>query len=174
MVKFARIVNDEAVDVFDSDPAGLFTPDLVFEEVPDTVLRGGRRVLDAEGLFIWLEPPVAVEVLSVDPAPPHYGRIITRLAFLNRFADAEAIAIDLASIGATAQAATLRRANAKINAAEEVQLDNTETRAGVQALETAGLIAAGRAAAILDSAVQAHEVPARYRVIYGLPDVPTV
>ena len=71
MVKFARIVNDEAVDVFDSDPAGLFTPDLVFEEVPDTVMRGGRRVLDAEGHFVWLEPPVAVEVLPVDPVPLH-------------------------------------------------------------------------------------------------------
>ena len=101
-----------------------------------------------------------------------YGRIITRLAFLNRFTDAEAIAIDLASIGGTVEAAALRRAQAKINAAEEIQLDNVETRAGVQALETAGLIAAGRAAAILDAPVQAHEVPARYRALYFLPEVP--
>lgn len=101
-----------------------------------------------------------------------YGRIITRLAFLSRFTDAEAIAIDLASIGGTVEAATLRRAQAKINAAEEIQLDNAETRAGVQALETAGLIAAGRAAAILDAPVQAHEVPARYRATYYLPEVP--
>ena len=107
-------------------------------------------------------------------APVGYGRIITRLAFLSRFTDAEAVAIDLASIGATVQAATLRRANAKISSAEEIQLDNAETRAGVQSLETAGLIAAGRAADILDSAVQPHEVPARYRATYGLPEVPVV
>ena len=106
------------------------------------------------------------------PSPVSYGRIITRLAFLNRFTDAEAVAIDLASIGATVQAATLRRSQAKISAAEEIQLDNAETRAGVQALETAGLIAAGRATAILDSAVQPHEVPARYRSLYFLPEVP--
>jgi hypothetical protein len=103
-----------------------------------------------------------------------YGRIVTRLAFLNRFTDAEAIGIDLASIGATTQAAALRRHLNKINAAEEIQLDNAETRAGVQALETAGLIAAGRATAILDAQVQAHEVPARYRALYYLPEVPVV
>lgn len=103
-----------------------------------------------------------------------YGRIITRLAFLSRFTDAEAIAIDLASIGGTVEAATLRRAQAKINAAEEIQLDNAETRAGVQALETAGLIAGGRATAILDAPVQAPEVPARYRALYYLPEVPVV
>lgn len=101
-----------------------------------------------------------------------YGRIITRLAFLSRFTDTEAIGIDLASIGNTVPAATLRRAQAKINAAEEIQLDNAETRAGVLALEAAGLIAAGRATTVLDAAVQSHEVPARYRALYFLPEVP--
>lgn len=121
--------------------------------------------------YAWIERDYVAPPVVIEPAPD-YGRIVTRLAFLNRFTDAEAIAIDLASIGATVQAATLRRAQAKINAAEEIQLDNAETRAGVQALETAGLIAAGRATAILDSAVQPHEVPARYRATYGLPEVP--
>jgi len=121
--------------------------------------------------YEWVDRGYVVPSAPADSAP-YYGRIVTRLAFLNRFADAEAIAIDLASIGATVQAATLRRAQAKINAAEEIQLDNVETRAGVQALETAGLIAAGRATTILDSTVQPHEVPARYRATYGLPEVP--
>ena len=121
--------------------------------------------------YEWVERGYIAPAAPADSAP-YYGRIITRLAFINRFTDAEAVSIDLASIGATVQAATLRRAQAKINAAEEIQLDNAETRAGVQALETAGLLAAGRATAILDSAVQAHEVPARYRATYGLPAVP--
>ena len=121
--------------------------------------------------YEWVERGYVVPVSTADSAP-YYGRIVTRLAFLNRFTDAEAVAIDLASIGATVQAATLRRAQAKINAAEEIQLENSETRAGVQSLESAGLLAAGRATAILDAAVQAHEVPARYRETYGLPEVP--
>lgn len=173
---WARIINDEAIDVFEADPAGLFTPDLVFEEIGEGVVAGSRRALDENGNTIWL-PPVAAPVTRVDPppaAPVTYGRIVTRLAFLGRVTDAEAIAIDLASIGNTVQAATLRRAQVKISAAEEIQLDNPDTRAGVLALEAAGLLAAGRAAVILDSAVQAHEVPARYRALYYLPEVPVV
>lgn len=121
--------------------------------------------------YVWIERDYVAPPVVIEPAPD-YGRIVTRLAFLNRFTDAEAIAIDLASIGGTVEAATLRRAQAKINTAEEVQLDNVETRAGVLALEGAGLLAAGRATVILDAAVQAHEVPARYRAIYRLPEVP--
>ncbi len=168
MTKFARVVNDEAVDVFDTDPAGLFTPDITFEAVPDEVVRGSRRHLDEAEQVVWEAPNVA----TGDSRSLQYGRVITRLAFLSRFTDIEAVAIDLASIGATVQAATLRRANAKISAAEEIQLALPETRAGVLALETAGLIASGRAAQILDSPVQSHEVPARYRAAYGLPEVP--
>lgn len=171
MSTFARIIDDIAVDVCRVSPDQAFCEALAlqFVAVPDEVVPGSRRSLDEFGDVIWTAPVV---VAPPPPPQPYYGRIITRLAFLNRFTDAEAIAIDLASTGATAQAATLRRAQAKINTAEEIQLDNAETRAGVQALETAGLLAAGRATAILDSAVQAHEVPARYRATYGLPAVP--
>ena len=121
--------------------------------------------------YEWVERGYVVPVSPADSAP-YYGRIVTRLAFLNRFTDAEAVAIDLASIGNTVQSAMLRRAQAKISAAEEIQLDNTETRDGVLALETAGLLATGRAAAILDAKVLAAEVPARYRAVYALPEVP--
>ena len=87
-------------------------------------------------------------------------RFITQLAFLNRFTDAEAIGIDLASIGATTQAAGMRRYLNKVNAAEFIDLDRADTRAGVQALEAGGALAAGRALTILDAAVQSGE---RYR-----------
>lgn len=87
-----------------------------------------------------------------EPAPR--PRHITRLAFLNRFTDAEAVAIDLASIGATVEAAGLRRYLAKVNAATFIDLDRADTRAGVQALEAGELLAAGRALEILDAPVQ--------------------
>ena len=96
-----------------------------------------------------LERPAQLE----PPAP----RRITRLAFLSRFTDPEAVAIDLASIGATAQAAGMRRYLSKVNAATYIDLDRADTRAGVQALEAAGVLAAGRALQILDAPVQPEE-----------------
>ena len=171
MSTFARIIDDVAVDVCRVPPDQAFCEVLAlqFVAVPDEVVPGSRRSLDEFGGVIWTAPVV---VAPAPPPPPYYGRIITRLAFLRRFTDAEAVAIDLASIGNTVQSAMLRRAQAKISAAEEIQLDNTETRDGVLALETAGLLATGRAAAILDAKVLATEVPARYRAVYALPEVP--
>lgn len=90
------------------------------------------------------------------PAAPEI-RHITRLAFLSRFTDAEAVAIDLASIGATAQAASMRRYLNKVNAATFIDLDRPDTRAGVQALESGGILSAGRALEILDAPVQPGE-----------------
>ena len=93
------------------------------------------------------------------PEPTTEPRHITRLAFLNRFTDAEAISIDLASIGATAQEAGLRRYMNKVNAATFIDLARPDTRAGVQALEAGGVLAAGRAAEILDSDILDEERP---------------
>jgi hypothetical protein len=93
------------------------------------------------------------------PEPTTEPRHITRLAFLNRFTDAEAISIDLASIGATEQAAGLRRYMNKVNAATFIDLARPDTRAGVQALEAGGVLAAGRAAEILDSDILDEERP---------------
>jgi len=89
--------------------------------------------------------------------PPH--RRITRFALLARFTDAEAIAIDLASIGATVEAAGMRRYLSMVDAAEFIDLDMTETRDGVEALETFGLLDVGRAAEILDNEIQQQELP---------------
>lgn len=96
----------------------------------------------------------------VQPPAPVQPRHITRLAFLSRFTDAEAVAIDLASIGATVPAASMRRYTSKVNASTFIDLDRADTRAGVIALEGAGLLAAGRALVILDAPVQDVE---RYR-----------
>lgn len=83
---------------------------------------------------------------------------ISRLAFISRFTDAEAIALDLASQGATIPAASMRRYMQKVNAAEFIDLTRADTRAGVQALEQAGLLATGRAAVILDTPPSEQEV----------------
>ena len=84
---------------------------------------------------------------------------ITRLAFLSRFTDEDAIALDLASQGATVEAATLRRYLSKVNAATFIDLSREDTRAGVLALESMGILAEGRALEILDAPIQDHEVP---------------
>lgn len=98
-----------------------------------------------------------VQVPPPTPAPP-VDRKITRLAFLNRFTDAEAIAIDLASIGATVEAASIRRYMAKVNAAQYIDLNRQDTRDGVLAMETVGLIGDGRAMVILDTVPTSEEL----------------
>lgn len=119
------------------------------------------NTIEADEAFAEAQHPGAWRVAAeqVETAPVEDLRI-TRLAFLDRFADAEAVAIDLASLGATVQAAGLRRYLHKVNSATYIDLGRADTREGVQALETAGLLGAGRALEILDAPVQPHE---RYR-----------
>lgn len=111
------------------------------------------------------EPPPRVPgtLIAPEPAPAPEPtpelRHVTRLAFLSRFSDAEAIAIDLASMGATVEAAGMRRYLSKVNAATYIDLDRPDTRAGVQALEAAGILAEGRALEILDTPIEAQERP---------------
>jgi hypothetical protein len=90
------------------------------------------------------------------PAPER-DKKITNLAFTKRFTDAEAIQLDLVSIGATVQAAAIRRYMKKVDLATYIDLDDADTRAGVQALEGMGLLLAGRAAEILDATITEHE-----------------
>lgn len=92
-------------------------------------------------------------------------RRITRLAFRNRFTMAEKTTLELASLDSPAapmaqrqQAATLRAYLADVAAANYIDLERADTRAGVQMLEQAGLIGAGRALQILDGPVQPDEV----------------
>ena len=93
------------------------------------------------------------------PALPTPGKVITRLAFLSRFTDEEAITLDLASIGATVEAATIRRYLSKVNAATFIDLSRADTREGINALETMGIIGEGRAIEILDTPITPEEIP---------------
>lgn len=89
---------------------------------------------------------------------------ITRLAFRNRFTQAEKVMLELAALDdPTApmpqrqQAAAIRVYLADVAASTFVDLARADTRAGVQALKAGGLLAAGRVLAILDAPVEAHE-----------------
>lgn len=79
---------------------------------------------------------------------------ITKLAFLDRFTDAEAVQIDLASIGETVQAATVRRYMSKITNATFVDLTRPDTIDGVNGLVALGLLTQGRADEILTAPIQ--------------------
>lgn len=114
------------------------------------------RVLDADGSRF--------EVIEPEPAPPI--RHITVLAFRNRFTQAEKVAMEIAALdnpAATmpqrAQAAAIRASVKDTQAALFIDLDRADTRAGVIQMETGGLLAAGRAAHILDDEIQDHERP---------------
>lgn len=52
----------------------------------------------------------------------------------------------------------VRRYLQKLTAAKYIDLDRADTRSGVHALETVGLLVAGRASEILDAPVQPHEL----------------
>ena len=89
---------------------------------------------------------------------------ITRLAFRNRFTQAEKVMLEIAALDNPAapmaqrqQAAALRATLADTAAATFIDLIHADTRAGVQMLETAGLLAAGRALEILGAPVTPEE-----------------
>lgn len=88
------------------------------------------------------------------------ARKITKLAFRNRFTTAEKVTIEMAGIDDPAKtiqertlAANLRVSQSDLQAASFIDLDRPDTRAGVQMLETFGIIGVGRALIILDTPV---------------------
>ena len=100
------------------------------------------------------------------PAPPpaQVFTHLTKLGFRGRFTLAEKTAIEIASLDDPAaamaqrqQAAVIRAYLADVAAATYIDPQHAETRAGVQAIEAAGLIGAGRALQILDDPIQADE-----------------
>ncbi|WP_440110331.1 hypothetical protein [Acidovorax sp. BL-A-41-H1] len=96
-------------------------------------------------------PPAAVPAL----------RHVIKLAFRNRFTRAEKVALEMAALDNPAASLAQRQQSAALRAdlkdqegATFIDLDHADLRTGVQALEAAGLIAAGRALQILDAPVQ--------------------
>ena len=109
-----------------------------------------------------------IEVVEAPPPLPptqQAVRHITKLAFRNRFTQTEKVAIEIAALDvpmATLQqrslAAALRASQQDLSVAQYIDLNRADTRAGVQQLEAVGLLAAGRAAVILDTAPAETEV----------------
>lgn len=147
MQKYAQLLGGTANLIIESevDPDGV---NGAWVACPNHVGPGWTT---ADGGNTWTAPA---------PAALDAARYITRLAFLSRFTDLEAVTIDLASIGATVPAASMRRYMSKVNAATFIDLDRADTRAGVLSLEAGGVLAAGRALVILDAEIQDTE---RYR-----------
>lgn len=146
-MKYAQITNGVVHGVFEYDPLPELAPNIVMIPLAQgSPVQAGWMYSDGE----FSEPE-----LPITSTPTR----ITRLAFLSRFTDAEAVTLDLASQGATVQAATMRRYLSKVNAATYIDLSRDDTRAGVIALEGAGILGAGRALEILDAPIQSDEVP---------------
>lgn len=105
------------------------------------------------------------EIDPENPVPVPTTRHITKLAFRNRFTQAEKVAIEIAALDvptATLQqrslAAALRASQQDLAVAQYIDLNRADTRAGVEQLEAVGLLASGRAAVILNTEPTAQEV----------------
>ena len=126
---------------------------------------GVRAQYPNQSLLSFTEPYLLSLGYVWEPEPPPpVPRHITRLAFRNRFTQDEKVGLEIAQLDVPtapmpqrAQAAALRASQADVNASTFIDLDRADTRAGVQALEAAGLLAAGRALQILDAEIQQHE-----------------
>lgn len=184
-MKYARIINDVAVDVTHVPPAWVHTADIAaqFSVVPD-IEEGSIRLPELvdekpTGSMQWHPPRSRLDEYQAgkwrvvkDEAPPAVvfsqaapNRFITKLAFRQRFDQAEKIAIELAAIDDPQALLSQRQQAAAIRAnmddqrdAKFIDLDMPATRIGVMALEQAGLLATGRALQILDAPIQPHEV----------------
>jgi len=139
--------------------------------------RDGQTVISGTGPVAWnaerggwetpdtcYADPDRLLVLVPETAPE--SRHITKLAFRNRFQQVEKIGLELAALDNPAgtmpertQAAALRTYLKDLEVATYVDLGRTDTRNGVLFLEAAGLLAAGRAAVILDAPIQPVERP---------------
>jgi hypothetical protein len=83
---------------------------------------------------------------------------ITQLAFLNRFFDEEAVDIDLASMGATREAALLRRYLQKVSAATFIDLARPDLSEDLQKLVAFNIMTQERVDYILSAPIQEHEL----------------
>lgn len=101
-----------------------------------------------------------------EPVPVVLPRRITSLAFRRRFTRGERTAIEWSAVDRADQTEAQRLQAAELRAdlksqdqATYIDLDDPDTVDGVQALEEAGLIVAGRADEILSAPVRPEERP---------------
>jgi hypothetical protein len=121
------------------------------------------EILDAEGnvintivadeAFMAANPyPYFREAPEAQPAPAQPSRKLSKLEFINLFTDEEYVGILTAAKQSAAVEAWLKKFEMTSVDADGRSIDLTDPRtiAGVNALEAGGLLAAGRAAEILN------------------------
>ena len=157
LIRYAIIEGTLVANIIE-EREGFTFPGLTLVPMPDGLPIGPGWFYE-NGEFI-APPP------SPEPPPKNYGTKITKLAFRNRFTTNEKVAIEMASLDdptaamqARYMAAQLRAYQKDVETATFINLMRDDTRAGVQLLETVGLIGAGRATIILDTAVVEEEIP---------------
>lgn len=153
MSHFYAQINAARVAYAVTAPAGpIQAPDMVPLDTFDESVIGKRHNAET-GEWEALPPP---------PEPPRY---LTKLGFRNRFTSAEKVAIEIACLDDPSAPMAQRQQAAMLRASQADQRDATfinpklpETRNGVVMLESAGILAAGRALQILDAYVEDHEL----------------
>ena len=153
-MKYALVKDNKVENVIVAEADYISTIEQEFQhvEVIDTLIEQNLNIAPGWG---WTQQDGFIR--PPDPEPVIEPKKITRLAFLNRFTDAEAIALDLASIGTTVEAASIRRYMQKVNAATFIDLTREDTIDGVGQLESVGLIGTGRADQILGAPIAEQE-----------------
>lgn len=133
--------------------------------VTEQISPPGSDWVDCTGMHIGPGWRHDGEVFAAPAAAP---RRITVLEFRNRFSMAEKVSIEIAALDdptapmpQRAQSAALRANQLDVQAAGHIDLDRPDTRAGVQSLEVAGLLAPGRATEILDGPISPQETFSR-------------
>lgn len=154
----------------EADPAAAM-PQRSTPTAPPTNLQQGHVAL-WEGQWTSGPEPLPLEPGWGETTPLPGGamvpaRAITYWAFRKRFTHAERVGMELAALDDPTVDLELRQRAASVRvyladaaAAAWIDLDDPDTRIGVQALEDAGLIAAERSAEILDTPVMLAERPA--------------
>ena len=132
-MRYAMVHGNTIVEVIDYSPVGRYTAEVanLFIEIPD-------KDEDIVGLVYPEVVPLVVE--------PEIKQPISVLDFRNRFTQDEKIAIYTAA----KQAVAIQVWIEDLGAAKDVNVTHDQTIAGVNALESAGLIGVGRAAEILN------------------------
>lgn len=180
-MKYARIINEVAVDVTDQVPGLVYTPEVAaqFVMIADDIAVGWVRLDKIVGTTmatgkVWKPPHTTIVEFEpgkfqyetgATPPPPVFdgGQVVKRhvtvLAFRHRFTLGERVAITFAGKQNTLQGAAIQVYMDDVQAASYIDLDRIDTRDGVLAMEPTGLLAAGRALEILDAPIQPHERP---------------
>lgn len=134
-------------------------------EIEDLSILPDSHIVPAEGAAIGDAWDGEIFIPAPAPPAPPEVRHMTVLAFRNRFTKSEKVRIELAAIDDPAadqalreRAATVRIGQADLAAATYVDVDRADTREDVLSFEAMGLLDDdGRALAILDDPIQAHE-----------------